>query len=86
MYVLCDLAQAVIRKWQEKKGWEFRASPDKVGLPVGLYSALPSHEAAQEIAAKQYLPEGVDEKLDALIRSIDRKKVSFISPSGSPPC
>lgn len=77
IYVLCDLALAVIRKWQEKKGWSFQAWPDKVGLPVGLYSALPSHEAAQEIAEKQYLPDGMDEKLDALIRSVDRKKVSF---------
>lgn len=81
IYVLCDLAQAVIRKWQEKKGWEFRAWGDKVGLPVGLYSALGSHDAAQEIAGTQYLPEGVDEKLDALIRSFDRKKVSFIPSS-----
>ena len=78
VYVLCDLAQAVIRKWQEKKGWGFRTWPDPVGLPVGLFSALPSHDAAQEIAERQYLPEGVDEKLDALIRSVDRKKVGAL--------
>ncbi|SPO02847.1 related to SPO76 protein [Cephalotrichum gorgonifer] len=74
VYVLCDLAQAVLRKWQEKKNWTFRAWAEGVGLPTGLYSALPSHAAAQEIAEKQYLPDGVDEKLDLLIRSVDRKK------------
>ncbi|TPX13785.1 uncharacterized protein E0L32_005729 [Thyridium curvatum] len=74
IYVLCDLAQAVIRKWQEKRNWHFEAYPGKVGLPVGLFSALPSHEAAQEIAEKQYLPEGMDEKLDELLRAADRKQ------------
>lgn len=73
--VLSDLAQAVIRKWQERKNWTFEAYPGKVGLPVGLYIALQSHDEAQEVAVKQYVPEGIDEKLDELLRVIDRKKV-----------
>ncbi len=73
--VLSDLAQAVIRKWQEKKNWVFQAYPDKVGLPVGLYIGLQSHDDAQDAAQKQYIPDGVDEKLDELLRAIDRKKV-----------
>ena len=72
---LSDLAQAVLRKWQEKRNWTFEAYPGKVGLPVGLYTALQSHDEAQEVAEKQYIPEGVDEKLDDLLRAIDRKKV-----------
>ncbi|OIW33397.1 hypothetical protein CONLIGDRAFT_628284 [Coniochaeta ligniaria NRRL 30616] len=72
--VLSDLAQAVIRKWQERKNWTFEAYPGKVGLPVGLYIALQSHDEAQEVAVKQYVPEGIDEKLDELLRVIDRKK------------
>lgn len=73
--VLSDLAQSVIRKWQEKKVWAFSAFPGKVGLPVGLYTALQSHSEAQTIAEKSYLPEGLDEKLDDLLRAMDRKKV-----------
>ncbi|KAK0645913.1 armadillo-type protein [Cercophora newfieldiana] len=72
--VLSDLAQAVIRKWQEKRGWAFAAYSQKVGLPVGLYTALNSHSEAQEAAEKQYMPDGVDEKLDELLRAMDRKK------------
>ncbi|KAB5570546.1 armadillo-type protein, partial [Coniochaeta sp. 2T2.1] len=72
--VLSDLAQAVIRKWQERKNWTFEAYPGKIGLPVGLYVALHSHDEAQEVAEKQYVPEGIDEKLDELLRAIDRKK------------
>lgn len=75
IYVLSDLAQTIIRKWQDKKNWSLRLGPAQVGMPVGLYAKLSSHDAAQEIAEKQYLPEGVDEKLDTLLKSIDRKKV-----------
>ncbi|KAK3399126.1 putative SPO76 protein [Sordaria brevicollis] len=72
--VLSDLAQSVIRKWQEKKIWAFAAFPGKVGLPLGLYTALQSHSEAQAVAEKSYLPEGLDEKLDDLLRAMDRKK------------
>ncbi|KAK1756062.1 armadillo-type protein [Echria macrotheca] len=72
--VLCDLAMAVIRKWQERKNWVFSAYPSKVGLPVGLYTPLASHNEAQAAAEKQYIPDQVDEKLDDLLKAIDRKK------------
>ncbi|PKS09984.1 hypothetical protein jhhlp_004608 [Lomentospora prolificans] len=72
-YVLSDLAQAVIRKWQDKKNWSLRVGPAQVGTPVGLYTRV-SSEVGQELAKKQFLPEGVDEKLDSLLKSIDRKK------------
>ncbi|KAI1368401.1 armadillo-type protein, partial [Xylaria arbuscula] len=74
LYILSDLAQSLLRKWQERKNWSFQAYSGKVGLPVGLYTALPSHQAAQEIAEKQYLPEEVDDQLDNLLRSVDKKK------------
>ncbi|ROT35894.1 hypothetical protein SODALDRAFT_320380 [Sodiomyces alkalinus F11] len=74
LYVLSDLAQAVIRKWQEKKGWSFQAYPGKVGLPMGLYAALPSHDVAQEVARKLYIPDGIENRLDEVLRSVDKKK------------
>ncbi|RKU48186.1 hypothetical protein DL546_009503 [Coniochaeta pulveracea] len=72
--VLSDLAQAVIRKWQERKNWTFMAHPGKVGLPVGLFTALTSHDEAQEAASKQYIPDGVDDKLEELLKAMERKK------------
>jgi sister-chromatid-cohesion protein PDS5 len=75
LYVLSDLAQAVIRKWEEKKGWSMQVWPTKVGLPTGLFAALPSHEVAQEIAEKQYLPEDMEELLIGVVRKADQKKV-----------
>ncbi|KAI1810754.1 armadillo-type protein [Poronia punctata] len=74
LYILSDLAQNLLRKWQERKNWSFQAFSGKVGLPLGLYTALPSHQAAQEIAEKSYLPDTIDERLDELLRSLDKKK------------
>ncbi|KAF1732147.1 Sister chromatid cohesion protein pds5 [Beauveria bassiana] len=74
LYVLSDLAQAIIRKYQEKRNWSFRVYPGKVGLATGLFAPLPSSEVAEEIAKKQYIPEALDEKLDSLLRSFERKK------------
>jgi sister-chromatid-cohesion protein PDS5 len=75
LYVMSDLAQAVIRKWEEKKGWSMQVWPAKVGLPTGLFAALPSHEVAQEIAEKQYLPDNMDDLLNELVRKAEQKKV-----------
>jgi sister-chromatid-cohesion protein PDS5 len=75
LYVLSDLAQALIRKWEEKKGWSMQVWPTKIGLPTGLFAALPSHEVAQEIAQKQYLPEDMEDYLNALVRKAEQKKV-----------
>ncbi|CAK7204930.1 Sister chromatid cohesion protein pds5 [Sporothrix eucalyptigena] len=74
LYVLSDLTQATIRKFQQRKGWIFETYADKVGVPQGLYAPLPSHDVALEIARKQYIPEGVEERLDDLLKAAERKK------------
>ncbi|KAI0999777.1 Sister chromatid cohesion protein [Podosphaera aphanis] len=75
LYVLSDLAQALIRKWEEKKGWSMQSWPKQVGLPIGLFAGLSSHEVAQEIANKIYIAEELDSLLDGLVREVDRKKL-----------
>jgi sister-chromatid-cohesion protein PDS5 len=80
---LSDLAQALIKKWEEKRGWSMQTWPTKVGMPVGLFSGLPSHEVAQEIAEKNYLPEEMDNLLDDLVRNADKKIRVRILPSPS---
>ncbi|CZT03551.1 related to SPO76 protein [Rhynchosporium agropyri] len=74
IYILSDLAQTLIKKWEEKKGWSMQTYPGKVGIPAGLFGALPSHAVAQEIAEKNYLPEDMDSLLDVLVRKADQKK------------
>ncbi|KAG4416704.1 hypothetical protein IFR04_010163 [Cadophora malorum] len=74
IYILSDLAQTLIKKWEEKKGWSMQTYPGKVGIPAGLFGALPSHAVAQEIAEKNYLPEEVDKLLDGLVRKAEQRK------------
>lgn len=75
LYMVCDLALAVIRKWQEKRAWTFEAYSKKTGLPTGLFLALPNHEAAQKLSEQQFIPEGIEQRLDKVLQSMDRKKV-----------
>lgn len=75
LYVMSDLAQALAKKWEEKRGWSMQTWTAKVGMPVGLFVALPSHEVAQEIAERIYMPEEMDDLLDGLIKEVERKKV-----------
>lgn len=75
LYLLSDLAQALIRKWQDKKGWSMQAWPAKVGMPAGIFAGLPSHDVAQEIAEKNYLPEEMEDLLEDLVRKYENKKV-----------
>jgi sister chromatid cohesion protein PDS5 len=78
LYYLSDLAQAVIRSFEDFHGWSMQTFPGKVRLPAGLFTHLPDHETAQEIAGKVYLPEGVTEKINVLVRARTKsKKVSY---------
>ncbi|EHK97131.1 putative Sister chromatid cohesion protein pds5 [Glarea lozoyensis 74030] len=76
IYIMSDLATYLIKSWQEKKGWVMQTWAGKVGLPVGLYAGLPSHEVAQEIAKKPYLPdpETIESSLDKLVRDAEKTK------------
>ncbi|KAK2593170.1 Sister chromatid cohesion protein pds5 [Conoideocrella luteorostrata] len=86
LYVLSDLALTVIRKYQERRNWVFQAWSEKVGLPKGLYMALTSSETAHEIAKKLYIPEEIDQRLDDVLRALDRKKKrKSVNEFGDPP-
>jgi sister-chromatid-cohesion protein PDS5 len=74
LYVLSDMAEAVIRQYAELQGWALHAISNKAGLPRGLFGRLPSHAKAQEIAGKRYLPEDLSDKLEDLVKSNMRTK------------
>ena len=74
LYVLSDLAQAVIRNYADMmpahaKGANLLQTwPGSVTLPKSLFKTLPSHDVAQQIAEKNYLPEDTALGLGKLIR------------------
>ena len=76
---LSDLAQAVIKKWELKKGWRRDTYSEKVGLPTSLFGSLKDHEEAQKIVETEYLPEGMEDLLDSVVRNADKKKVCAAS-------
>lgn len=75
LYVLSDLSQAVIRNYADLMPAHVKGAnllqtwPGTVTLPRTLFKALPSHEAAQEIAERNYLPEDVATGLEKLVRT-----------------
>ena len=76
LYVLSDLAQAIIKRFQEEKGWSLQVYSSKVRIPAGPFAPLPDHQTAQDISEKRYLPDELDEDVIAeLVRtSIKPKK------------
>ena len=74
LYVLSDLAQAIVRKWELKKGWTTQIYAGKVGLTRDIFSAMLDHATAQAVADKNFLPEEMDDLLDGVVKVADRRK------------
>ncbi|KAF1938301.1 sister chromatid cohesion and DNA repair protein [Clathrospora elynae] len=74
LYVLSDLAQALIRSWEEQNNWTMQSWPGKMKLPSGIFRPLESHDQAQDIAKKTWISEDLVEELDPLVRKAIRNK------------
>jgi sister-chromatid-cohesion protein PDS5 len=74
LYILSDLAQALIRAWEEQNNWTMQSWPGKMKLPSGIFRPLESHERAQEIAVKTWISEDLVDELDPLVRKAIRSK------------
>ncbi|EDP55189.1 hypothetical protein KXX16_005662 [Aspergillus fumigatus] len=86
LHTLSDLAQATIRRFadiysQQRRfgGGTGAASilqtyPGKVGVPSSIFARMNSHEEAQEVAEKNFLPEDAEDLLDRLVRAVMKAK------------
>ena len=74
LYILSDIAEAVIRYYKDLQGWPLQVISSKAGLPSGLFSKLPSHSVAQEIAEKRYIPEELADELEDLVKNSMKTK------------
>ncbi|KAK9249177.1 armadillo-type protein [Lipomyces tetrasporus] len=68
LYYLSDLAQAIIRQFEEAHNWSMQTWPGKASLPADLFRAMPSATFAQKIAHTTFLPDGVIERLPSLVK------------------
>ncbi|KAF4538763.1 Sister chromatid cohesion and DNA repair protein [Lasiodiplodia theobromae] len=82
LYVLSDLAQGVIQRFQTLHGWSIQAFSKKARMPADVFANLPGHEVAQEIADKQYVPEELVDELDDLVKASMRTKKRKTDSSG----
>ena len=79
LYCLSDLAQAIIRRFEEINGWSMQVWPGKIRLPSNVFALLESHDDAQKIATRQYVPSGFMNGLEDLVRDVLRtKKVTHV--------
>lgn len=69
LYVLSDLAESIIRRFQEDKGWNLQAIASRDRLPGGIFATIRDKEMAQEIREKRYLPNELEDRLDDLVRN-----------------
>ena len=69
IYHMSDLAQLTIRKFEEAHNWNIQTMPGKMRLPHSLFTEVRNHEEAQQIAEKNYLPEGVEDGVEGLVRT-----------------
>ncbi|KAK3058941.1 Sister chromatid cohesion protein pds5 [Extremus antarcticus] len=83
LYIVSDLAEAVVRVFQEVQGWSLQVMSGRVGLPTGLFGKLPSHAVAQEIAEKRYLPDELAEELEDLVKNLLKSKSKKRKADGS---
>ncbi|KAF2675466.1 putative sister chromatid cohesion and DNA repair protein [Microthyrium microscopicum] len=76
IYILSDLAQAVIQRWVERQNWSMTTWPDKINLPGGIFAMLENTKVSYDIANKMYVPAEVIEGLDELVAEGLRTKKS----------
>ena len=74
LYVLSDIAEAVIRLYQEAQGWSLQLMSAKSGLPSGLFRRLPSHAEATRVAETRYIPEDLADRLEDIVKESLRTK------------
>lgn len=76
LWTLSDLAQLAIRKFEEERGWSIDVIPFKVRLPTTLFTEVKGHAEALSVAERNFLPEGVEEGVEKLVKSSLRKESS----------
>ncbi|KAF2481347.1 hypothetical protein BDY17DRAFT_301178 [Neohortaea acidophila] len=74
LYVISDLAEAIIRHFAELKGWSLQVTSGRIMLPSGLFRRLAGHTVAQDIASTRYLPDELAENLEDLVKNSLRPK------------
>ncbi|KAJ6263145.1 hypothetical protein Dda_1705 [Drechslerella dactyloides] len=74
LYTLSDLAQMVIRKYEDVKGWALQTWPGSLRLPAGLFKGFKDNATSLEVARRHYLPEGFEDSLESVFKKPSSRK------------
>ncbi|KAF3915317.1 hypothetical protein AA313_de0203820 [Arthrobotrys entomopaga] len=74
LYTLSDLAQIVIRKYEDMKGWALQTWPGTLRLPAGLFKGFKDQATSLEVARRHYLPEDFEDTVDAIFKKPSSRK------------
>ncbi|KAJ5785425.1 uncharacterized protein N7503_010637 [Penicillium pulvis] len=95
LHTLSDLAQATIRKFAEIYSQQHKFGggsggtnilqtyPGKMGVPSSLFATMGSHQEAQDVADKNFLPDELDDVLDRVVRVAMKPKSTSHGGQGS---
>ncbi|KAF3937667.1 hypothetical protein ABW19_dt0200797 [Dactylella cylindrospora] len=84
LYTLSDLAQIVIRKYEDIKGWALQTWPGTLRLPAGLFKGFKDNATSNEVARRHYLPDGFEDALDSIFKKPSRKRKSDAFGAATP--
>ncbi|KAF5318692.1 hypothetical protein D9619_010650 [Psilocybe cf. subviscida] len=62
-YIVCELAQVLIKSRAQQNSWLLPSYPGKVRLPADILRPLPNAQATNQILKTIYLPQGANEWL-----------------------
>lgn len=73
LYLVSDLAQFIIIKYQEFRGWNVDTWPGRLQLSADIFKPMPSVQVAQKVAKTTYLPTYVLTDVQDILRRRFRK-------------
>lgn len=67
LWTMADLAEAIIRAYEQTKGWSLQLKSSKPSMPSSIYRHISDHQRAEEVSQKRFLPEELDDTIEQLV-------------------
>ena len=70
LWTMADLAEAIIRAYEQSKGWSLQLKSSKPSMPSSIYRHIRDQD--EELSSKRFLPAELDEQIEDMVQ--DRLK------------
>lgn len=65
LWTMADLAEAIMRAYEQTKGWSLQLKSSKPSMPSSIYRHIRDQE--EEVSQKRFLPAELDEQIEELV-------------------